>query len=129
MDKKTDPAVQAAELESQARGQVDDGSYTHVFKRPFSYQGAVMEQLTFDWDALTGADYLAVEGEMLRQGKTLVTPEFTGEFLCGMAARACTQRDADGFRMVSAEALKALPLREFKAICQSARSFLLRGVL
>lgn len=65
----------------------------------------------------------------MRRGKTLVTPEFTGEFLCGMAVRACTGRTQDGFRILNADAMKAMPLRDFQVICKKARDFLLRAGL
>lgn len=124
-----DPAAQAAEAENTAKKEPDPDSYTHSFKQPILHKGAAIEQLTFDWGSLTGADHLAIETEMLRHGKTLVTPAFTGDFLCGMAARACTLRDKDGFRVLSGELLQSLPIRDFQAICQSARAFLLRAGL
>ena len=76
--------------------------------------------MTFDWGNLTGADYLAVENEMLAQGKTLVTPEFSGDFLAGMAVRACTCK-------LNVQTLKKMPLRDFRAILGKARTFLLRA--
>lgn len=120
-------AVEAAALESEARAEQDNGIYTHTFKRPFSYQGVTIEKLTFDWGKLTGEDHLAIENELLLKGKTLVTPEFTGEFLCGMATRACTDRNGDGFRILNMEVLKAMPMRDFQTICKKARAFLLRA--
>ncbi len=121
------PAVEAAALESEAKAERDNSIYTHTFKHPFSYQGVTIEKLTFDWGKLTGEDHLAIENELLLRGKTLVTPEFTGEFLCGMATRACTERNGDGFRILNMEVLKALPMRDFQTICKKARAFLLRA--
>ena len=66
---------------------------------------------------------------MLRHGKTLVTPSFTGAFLAGMAVRACTDRDANGIRIVDADMLRALPIRDYQNIYMSARRFLLRSGL
>lgn len=119
-------AEQAEEVENQAQDEPDEGSYTHTFKRPFTYQGVTIETLTFDWDALTGEDHVAIENELVMRGKTLVVPEFTGEFLYGMAVRACVDRTPDGFRVLDRSAMKAMPLRDFQAICKKARSFLLR---
>lgn len=124
-----DPAAAAAALEEQAKAEPDDGSYTHTFKRPFTYQGSTFEKLTFDWDSLTGDDHVAIENEILMRGKTLVTPEFSSEFLRGMAIRACTERNADGFRVVNTDVMKAMPIRDFQIICKRARSFLLRAGL
>ena len=83
--------------------------------------------MTFDFDALTGNDSLAIENEMLAHGKTLVLPAYTGEYLTGMAARACTERSADGKRVVGTDTIRALPLGDFQAICGRSRTFLLRA--
>ena len=48
------------------------------------------------------------------------------EYLTAMAVRACTYRNADGFRTVTTDALYALPLLEFQMICAAARRFLMR---
>ncbi len=120
-------AEAAAKLEEAAAKEPDITNYIHTFKKPFIYQGHTYETLTFNWGALTGNDHLEIESELLMRGKTLVSPEFSGDFLCRMAARACTERDADGFRTVSADTLKAMPMREFQMICKRARSFLLRA--
>lgn len=123
-EKKTtaieDPAQQAEQLEQEAKAEADTSTYTHRFKKPFTWEGRTYEELTFDWGKLTGADYLAVENEMLAQGKTLVTPEFSGDFLMGIAARACTSQ-------MNVQTLKKMPLRNFRAILGRARSFLLRA--
>lgn len=117
-------AVKATEL---AIAEPDVFTYTHIFKRPFSYNGVAHESLTFDWGALTGKDHMAIENEILRRGKTLILPEWTSEFLCGMAVRACTTRNDEGFRVLSVESLNAMPMRDFQMICKSARDFLLRA--
>lgn len=120
-------AEAAAKLEEEAKAEGDVGVYTHVFKKPFVYQGKSYDALTFNWDTLTGADSLAIEGEMLHHGKTLVVPAFSGDYLIGMAARACTERSETGRRVVGTDLIKALPLTDFSRICGKARSFLLRA--
>lgn len=115
-----DPAQQAEKLEQEAKAEADNGTYTHRFKKPFTWENLTFDELTFDWGRLTGTDYLAVENEMLAQGKTLVTPEFSGDFLTGIAARACTSK-------LNVQTLKKMPLRNFRAILGRARSFLLRA--
>ena len=120
-------AKAAEEAVKAAGGNVDIGTYTHTFKRPFSYNGNTFDSMTFDFDALTGNDSLAIENEMLAHGKTLVLPAYTGEYLTGMAARACTERSADGKRIVGTDTIRALPLGDFQAICGRARTFLLRA--
>ncbi len=117
-------AVKATEL---AITEPDAFIYTHHFKQPFSYNGVTHESLTFDWGSLTGKDHMAIENEILRRGKTLILPEWTSEFLCGMAVRACTNRNDEGFRVLSVKALNAMPIRDFQMICKRARDFLLRA--
>lgn len=120
-------AAKAEALELAASAGPDRGVYVHDFRKPFQYQGAEHTQLRFDFGSLTGADYIAIENDMIRHGKTLVSPEFSGDFLCGMAVRCCPDRNENGMRVVSAETMRAMPIRDFIAICKEARSFLLRA--
>lgn len=128
-EKKTDfsaDAEAAVQLEAEAQVGPEVTTYTHTFKKPFEFRGRTVTELTFDWGALTGGDHQAIESDMLRHGQTLTIPAFTGSYLAGMAVRACTNRDDNGIRIVDADFLKALPLREYHQIYFSARSFLLR---
>ena len=120
-------AAEAEALELAVRAEPDRGVYVHDFRKPFQYQGAEHTQLRFDFGSLTGADYIAIENDMIRHGKTLVSPEFSGDFLCGMAVRACTNRDGNGIRLLDNKAMKSMPIRDFQTICKKARSFLLRA--
>ena len=135
-DKKKDPlmedagtiegAAKAAEaIEKLAALRDNVGSFTYTFKKPFTYEGHTFETLTFAWDTLTGADSLSIESVMQRRGKTLVAPAYTGDYLVGMAVRACTERDAEGNRVVNEQTIRGMPLGAFQAICNAARDFLL----
>lgn len=117
-------AETAAEQEQTAQEESNRLVYVHTFARPFQWEGKNYEKLTFRWDTLTGADHLEIEFELLKQGKTLVVPEFTGEYLCGMAARACEEwrKLAPPSRK---SAMKKLLLKDFSAICKEARRFLM----
>lgn len=119
-------AEAAAAIERAAQSGPDNFVYVHTFSRPFQWEGKTYEKLTFHWDALTGADHLEIEFEMLKQGETLVVPEFTGKYLCGMAVRACEEWRSL-MPPVRKNAMKALPLRDFTTICNKVRSFLLRS--
>lgn len=126
----TDMAAAAEMIEKQAEAAgVGTGAYTHIFRKPFSYEGRTHEELTFDWESLTGNDSLAIENEVVAKGKTLVVPAYTGEYLVGMAARACTERDERGKRVVGTDTIRAMPLGDFQKICNRARNFLLRAGL
>jgi len=95
------------------------GAYVHVFKKPFVYQGKTYERLTFDFGSLTGRDSLAIENELQALGKMVLTPEFSGEFLIRMAARACTEK-------IGSDAMEQMPMRDYNRIRSRARTFLLR---
>ena len=114
-------AAEAERVAEEAKQEQETGSYTHTFKNPFPWNGKNYEKLTFDWSALE------IESETVMKGRTLVSPEFTGEFLAGMAARACTERDEKGKRVIDGQAIRKMPLTDFKAITRKARGFLLRA--
>lgn len=122
-----DSVEQTEELTASAKAEADIGTYTHTFKKPFTYEGRTYEKLTFYWDGLSGKDSVAIERELLGRGLTTVIAELTPEYLAAMAVRACTYRNDDGFRTVTVDTLYAMPLREFRRICAAARSFLLRA--
>ena len=127
MENITTAAEQAEEMENQAKAEPDIGTYVHTFKNPVNYQGTVIEELTFNWGKLTGSDHIEIENELLMRGKTLVTPEFSCDFLWAMAIRACTKLDENGVRVLRTDASKSIPIRDFQVICKKARSFLLRA--
>lgn len=113
-------AQDAEALELEAKQETDVAVYTHKLKKAITWEDKTYEELTFQWDKLTGTDHLAIEAELMMRGQTLVLPEYTGEFLCRMAARACTGP-------LPVDVIKKLPIREFQTICKKARSFLLRA--
>lgn len=120
-------AEEAARVAEEARKEPETGSYTHTFKKPFQWKERTFESLTFDWTTLTGRDHLEIESEMMMKGRTLVSPAFSGDFLAGMAARACTERNEKGQRVIDGKAIMEMPLGDFQAITRKARGFLLRA--
>lgn len=108
-----------AVAEKEAKENRGQSVYVHKLSKPFTYEEKTYEELVFDWDKLTGNDYLSIEAEMAAIGKVLVTPEFSGEFMLRMATKACTAE------RMSSDVLCALPLREFNKIRGKARSFLM----
>ena len=120
-------AETAVQLEAEAKAEPDAMTYTHTFKEPFQFRDRTITELTFNWGDLTGEDHQAIEDDMLRRGQTLTIPSFNGLFLAGMAVRACINRDENGIRIVDADLLKALPMRDYQKIYFSARRFLLRS--
>ena len=119
-------AEQAEQAEAEALTEENSGIYTHEFKKPFTYEGRTYEQLSFDWESLSGKDSVAIERDLLNRNIGVVHAGFTPEYLAAMAARACTYRNEDGFRTVTTNMIYALPLGEFRKICIAARNFLFR---
>ena len=123
-------AEAAEQIEADAlEKEPDSERYTHYFKRPFTYQGRTVETLTFDWDTLSGRDSLAIERELRAKNITLVIPAYTGEYLVGMAARACVDRTEEVKRFVGTDMIQAMPLGDFQQITKQARYFLIRAGL
>ncbi len=93
---------------------------TVQLSRPVTYEGTVYSELSFDWDKLTGEDSLSIENELQTQGRLVVAPTFSGEYLVRMAARACTAK-------IGQDLIRALPISDYNRIRSAARSFLLRS--
>ena len=129
LDLKTvqEDAAEAERVAEEAKREQGAGSYTYTFKTPFQWKGRTFESLTFDWTVLKGKDHLEIEQELLAKGRTLVSPAFTGDFLAGMAARACTERDENGKRVIDGQAVVEMDMADFQAITRKARGFLLRA--
>lgn len=116
--KEFDEAVAAAK--EAAQGGL--GQLTVEIREPLVYEGKTYTELHFDFDKLTGADSLAIEAELITLRKATISPEFSGEFLVRMAARACTEK-------VNLKVLQGLPIGTFNKIRDRARSFLLLSAL
>lgn len=125
------PIVSEAEFSAAAQAAKKDGdatTYTHRLKKPFTYEGCTVEELTFDFAQLTGNDSLAIEDELQSMNKPVIVPTLSGQYLTRVAARACTTVLQDPFgkaRRVSADFLTALPIHEYNRIRTRTRSFLL----
>lgn len=106
----------AAESPVQAVESGDVGVYTHVFKKPFEYEGRTYEELTFDFGHLKGRDMVAIENEMQGASEYALAPEISTSFQSKMAARAAG---------IGSDVLEAMPLKDFNKITGAARRFLL----
>lgn len=105
--------IAAAEEEAM----ISNGNYLHTFAKPFEYEGQTYTSIVFDFEKLTGRDFLEIEAELLANNKPLIVPEFSGDFMLLMASRASG---------VASDVLQAIPLADFKRIHGKARSFLLK---
>ena len=130
------PAVNGAEFaaaETAAKAEEGNTSaYVHKLKKPFTFEGCTIEELSFDFDRLTGNDSLAIEDELQAMNKPVIVPTFSGPYLVRMAARACTTTftDASGRqRRISEDVIRAMPIYDYNRIRGRARSFLLASEL
>ena len=70
----------------------ETGTLVHLdLARPVTYNGEEIAALDFDFEALTGDDGTNVEQEIQAHGRAVLIPALDGEYLLGMAARACRQ--------------------------------------
>ena len=93
----------------------DGLNYTHVFKKPFEFEGKTYDQLTFNFEGLLGSDMIAVENEMAAVGEYVLSPEISTSFLQKMAGRAAG---------VGSVLIVHLPIRDFGKIKNKSRDFL-----
>lgn len=124
-----DEAAQTEVLEKEVQAQPDPDRYTHKLSKPFTYNTKTVEQLDFDFGALTGMDTIAIEADLNHRMKNLMYPHLSWEFMTLMAVRACTNRDENNIRVVDEKFLKALPMRDYNRIIGAARNFLLASGL
>lgn len=121
--KNENVVIDEKELEvAEKMAEEEKYQYVHKFKKPFQYDGKTFEELTFNWEKLTGYDGLAIENELQSLGKPVVIPSLSGDYLVRMAARA--SMDGIGEDMIS-----AMPIRDYNKIRSEARSFLLKTEL
>lgn len=126
-NERTEGEETAAEMEkAQKTGTVDfsekkeekekSGNYTHTFKKPVEIEGKKYTSMTFYFDRLTGEDIEAIEEELQDQNKYVLTPEISSAFQSMLAARAAK---------IPADAIRRLPIRDYMAIKNKARNFLI----
>jgi len=107
------------------------GRYTHIFVKPFHWQGQTYERLTFDWETLTGQHCIDAESAARRRGvaPTLHTGDYPTTFLEELAVQACTERNESGKHVLGVDALRHMPAQDCLRICREARSFLANSAL
>lgn len=107
-----EPAQEAAEKPAEG----NTGVYTHVFKKPFEYEGKTYTELTFNFERLSGRDMVSIETEMQMNNEYALAPEISRSFQGKMAAKASG---------IGSDVLEAMPLKDFNKITNAARSFLI----
>ena len=71
-----EPAQEAAEKPAEG----NTGVYTHVFKKPFEYEGKTYTELTFNFERLSGRDMVSIETEMQMNNEYALAPEISRSF-------------------------------------------------
>lgn len=106
----------------QAEAEAKDAKslFTMRFKKPLKYQGQEFDELSFDFESLTGRDSIIVEKELTRNGVQIVAPAFNGEYLIRIAARACTTR-------VGYDIIYDMTISDYNKLRSAVRNFLMRS--
>ena len=92
-------------------------SYTYVFSKPFTYEGKTYEELTFDFDKLTGKDVLAIMRELRLRNITVASRAFDLDYQIRYAVRCCREK-------IGTDVLAALPVTDFDHIVNKTQRFL-----
>lgn len=87
-------------------------TYTHVFEKPWEYEGKEYDKIEFDFGKLTGNDLIATEKEV--KG-IILAPEYDSECKITLASKASG---------VASDVLSALPIRDFRTITGKVNAFL-----
>lgn len=106
------------EIEKASEGAT--GTFTHCFKNAIEYNGEKIEELSFDFDSLSGKDALAIDKELKAKGIIVPVPALDTDYLLIMAAKACTQN-------IGTDIFECMSLFDFNKIKSAARAFLLRS--
>lgn len=91
------------------------GVYTHNFQKPFACQGQNYKTITFNFNSLTGRDFIAVENEMMNNNEYALDPVLSRNYLSKLASRA---------GKIPSDIIESMPARDFKKITDAARNFL-----
>lgn len=89
-----------------------------TLKETFEYEGKKYKDIEFDFDSLTGQNFIEMETELEDEGKTVLTPELSSRFKLKMCEKASG---------ISEDVFLALPLKEFRRAIAAAGNFLFDG--
>lgn len=91
------------------------GVYNHTFKTTFECQGNKYKTMCFNFNKLTGQDFIAVENEMMNKNEYALDPALSRSYLSKLASRAGG---------IPSDVIESMPARDFKKITDAARNFL-----
>ena len=103
-------------MEDKKQKKEGSDTYVHKFSEPVEIEGQKYKELIFYFGKLCGEDIEAIEEELQDQNKYVLTPEISSAFQSMLAARAAK---------IPADAIRRLPIRDYMAIKNKARNFLI----
>ena len=117
-EKEMEEAKKTGVVNMEDKKQKKEGSdtYVHKFSEPVEIEGQKYKELIFYFGKLCGEDIEAIEEELQDQNKYVLTPEISSAFQSMLAARAAK---------IPADAIRRLPIRDYMAIKNKARNFLI----
>lgn len=112
-------AIDEKEFDTAIEEAKNDSAQVFVkLRKPIEYNGKRYEELSFDFDKLTGRDALAIENEIARLGRATMVPALSGDYIVRMAARACTE-------VIGIDLFDLISLKDYETIKSRARNFLI----
>lgn len=91
--------------------------FTHKLTKTIEYEDNKFDEITFDFDSLTGGDSLDVENELSSKGHFIVLKTADSEYLIRMCAKACITKGVDtGF-------FRIIPVKDYNKIMNSVKRF------
>ena len=116
--------IDPEELEAMKKAEaaeIDVGAVVVKLRKPLQYEGKTYDNLSFDFDRLTGKDGMQIEREVqLTTGTAVLLPAYNTDYLIRMCARASLEK-------VGADAFETLGIRDFNTVIGRARGFLNRS--
>lgn len=89
-----------------------------VLRKPVMYNGEEINEISFDFNKLSGADALNIDSELRSMGKQVNVAATDADFLIRMARNACD-------KAVGIDFFKQISIVDFNKIINRARFFLL----
>jgi hypothetical protein len=95
---------------------VERKEYVHTLKKEFSYEDKTFDKIEFNFDGMTGGDYIDILHELNANGIIPVSCYTDGKFLTIVAAKASG---------IASDILTAMPFMENRAVKNLVRDYLI----
>lgn len=111
--------MELAEQKAKEEAEKDTAvKFTYRLITPVEYDGKKYTELKFDFSEISGGDSLNIEAELNAQGIVVISPSYQSPYLVRLCARACAEK-------IDVELIKMLKLRDYLALRNKARNFLM----